>query len=277
MKPHSSSTDLPPQSIIDNSKDILSKSPRSLMRILNIFENLARTEIGMTLTELSQVLDSPKSSLLSLLRTLVAMHYLRLLNNRYQLGPAILQLSMNILAGRSYASLTRTFLQELSERSGESVYLTSIDYEKMIVTYDDMIESRQAVRYAVGIGAVRPLYVSAAGKVLLAHQNQFFLDKFLARGPFINPVSGELIGSVNLREELLLIRQEECAVSLNQAVEGAAGVAAPIFQPDGTATHALLIAAPLDRMLKNLANMKKLVTDVARRASRTLAKPNIHN
>jgi DNA-binding IclR family transcriptional regulator len=247
------------------------------MRILNIFENLARNESGMTLTELSQVLDSPKSSLLSLLRTLVAMHYLQLLNNRYQLGPAILQLSMNILSGRSYASLTRTFLQELSERSGESVYLTSIDYEKMIVTYDDMIESRQAVRYAVGIGAVRPLYVSAAGKVLLAHQNQFFLDKFLGRGPFTNPVSGERIESVNLREELLLIRQEECAVSLNHAVEGAAGVAAPIFQPDGTATHALLIAAPLDRMLKNLTNMKKLVTDVARRASRTLAKPNLHN
>ncbi len=259
-------------SVADGDKVVFSKSPRSLVRILNIFENLVRDESGMTLTELSHALNSPKSSLLSLLRPLVAARYLNQTGSRYQLGPAILQLSMSVLAGRSYTGLAHIFLQELAERSGESVYLTSIDREKMVVTYDDMIESRQAVRYAVGVGAVRPLYVSAAGRLLLAYQNPTFLENFITKGPFKSPVSEQIIYSSTLREDLQHIRQEGCAVSLNQAVEGAAGLAAPILKSDGTATHALLIAAPIDRMIKALPKLRDLILDVSHRASKALDK-----
>lgn len=251
--------------------DPFTKSPRSLVRVLSIFETLVQREQGMTLTELGQALNSPKSSLLALLRPLVAARYLALQGTHYRLGSALFQLSMNVLAGRSYASQARMFLEELAERSGESVYLTALDRSRQVVTYVDVIESRQAVRYAVGVGATRPLFVSAAGRVLLAFQEPAWIDGFLRNAPFTSPVESKAITAHQLREDLKRVRADGIAVSLSQAVEGAAGVAAPIVEANGRATHALLIAAPLDRMKKSLPEMRALVQEVAQRASEALA------
>ena len=43
-------------------------APRSLMRVMALFGTISRADGGMTLARLSQELDSPKSSLLYLLR-----------------------------------------------------------------------------------------------------------------------------------------------------------------------------------------------------------------
>ncbi|MFX8323984.1 helix-turn-helix domain-containing protein, partial [Acinetobacter baumannii] len=50
--------------------------PRSLMRILRLFETLGDATEGMSLADLSLTLQVPKSSLLTLLRPLVAEGYL---------------------------------------------------------------------------------------------------------------------------------------------------------------------------------------------------------
>jgi DNA-binding IclR family transcriptional regulator len=238
---------------------------------------LTRHAQGLTLTELGVALNSPKSRLLALLRPLVASRYLTLQDNQYQLGPSIFQLSMNVMAGRSYASLARIFLEELADRSGESVYLTSIDLTQRVVTYMDVIESRQAVRYAVGAGATRPLFVSAAGRALLAFQEDQWVESFLLDAPFASPVQGKNITARQLREDLKRVREDGVAVSLSQAVEGAAGVAAPILKSRGYATHALLIAAPLERMKRSLPEMKALITEVAQRAQGALSNAHIQS
>ena len=46
--------------------------PRSLMRLLGLFDALAKSKEGLTLADLNTELSSPKSSLLNLLRPLVA-------------------------------------------------------------------------------------------------------------------------------------------------------------------------------------------------------------
>ena len=248
-------------------KDSSSRSPRSLMRVLNIFDALAKATDGMTLTALSTALDSPKSSLLALLRPMVASGFLTQTGSRYGLGPAIFQLSADILAGRTYSKLARVFLDELAERSGESIYLTTIDRDVRVVTYIESVESRQAVRYAVGAGAVRPLFVSAAGRLLLAYQDPIWVERFLASAPFTSPVTGKTIDSEWLQQELQQIRLQGYATSVGETVPGAAGIAAPIILPNGFATHALLLAAPVDRFQNALPALRDLILDVAARAS----------
>lgn len=252
-----------------------SSGPRSPTRLLRIFETLAQSSKGMTLTELCTTLDSPKSSLLSLLRILVSVKYLTLDGNRYQLGPAIFQLSMGILAGRSYISLARVFLEELADQSDETAFLTSIDREKKVSIYDDVIESRQAVRYVVDIGTSRPLYASAASQLLLAYQEPEWIEAYLSSGPFKSPVSGKIIDTQAFRKQLEKIRTDGYAVSCSQAVMGAAGIAAPIMNAKGQVNHALLIAAPQDRLKNNLPKLQKLIMDVSNRASQTLGRSEI--
>jgi IclR family acetate operon transcriptional repressor len=249
--------------------------PRSLLRILGIFEVIAKSKKGMTLAELSAALSAPKSSLLLLLRPLVAHNYLMHNAGQYELGRSIFQLSSEILSGREFNKVIRPYIEELAERSNESVYLAVLDKETRLATYVEGIESRQAVRYAVPAGTVRPLYASAAGKLLLAFQKSDWQERYIKATRFKPLTSKPAVEKADLQRELAEIRKSGVAISIGDAVAGAAGIAAPILMDDGTATHALLIAAPVDRFERALPGLRKMLLEVAANASKTLS--NMHN
>jgi len=240
------------------------------MRLLNIFHSLAKSGDSMSLAELSAALVSPKSSLLSLLRPLVQSGFLTQTAGRYSLGPKAFQLSIDILSVRTFSKLIRAFLLELAERSGESVYLATIDREVGLCTYVEMIESREAVRYAVPAGTSRPLFVSAAGRVLLAFQPPEWRDRYIKSTKMIGPVTKAPVDKTWLKDELGRIRGAGVAVSLGEAVSGASGIAAPIIANDGTAMHALMIAGPTERFQKALPDLRELMLEIAPQASNVL-------
>lgn len=240
------------------------------MRVLKLFEAIAKSPDGMTLAELSSHLAAPKSSLLGLLRPLVASGHLSHAEGRYGLGHAIFQLSADIMAAHSFSKLVRHYMEDLMLRAGETVYLAAIDRETGQVTYLESVESRQAVRYAVPAGTVRPLYVSSAGRVLLAYQDAAWRESYIRGTKMTHLLTGAAIDKQWLREEIARIREAGVAVSINESVSGAAGVSAPILLPDGTATHCLLMAGPAERCQRELPRLKSLIREVAGRVSGVL-------
>jgi DNA-binding IclR family transcriptional regulator len=247
-----------------------SSEPRSLLRILGIFEVLAHSKGGVTLADLSNRLTAPKSSLLLLLRPLVGHKYLTHVDGRYELGPSIFQLSAEVLASAGITKILRPYIEELAARCDESVFLALVDREARTVTYVDGIDSRQAIRYSVPIGTKRPLHVSAAGKVLLAFQDPAWRAKFLKTGKLKPLTSKPLPDRSAFQAELDDIRASGIAISIGEAVAGASGIAAPIVKADGTASYALMIAAPSDRFVQTLPALRQLLLEVAANASQTL-------
>jgi IclR family transcriptional regulator, acetate operon repressor len=246
-------------------------SPRSLTRVLGLFAAIAHTADGMTLARLAAELGSPKSSLLTLLRPLVARGYLTHEGGVYRLGPAIFRLAADILSTRSSSKLIRPFMQELVERSRESVYLAVIDRQAECVTYVEGIESPQAVRYNAPLGSPRPLYCSAAGRLLLAYEDEAWRERYV-RSVQLKPVTDRTVTSrTQLRRELEHIRTTGLATSIGEAVPGAAGLAAPIFDTDGKVAAALLIGAPVDRFQRELPKLRTLMKEVATHASGLIA------
>lgn len=242
-------------------------SPRSLTRVLGLFGAMARTADGMTLARLSAELESPKSSLLTLLRPLVGRGYLTHEGGVYRLGPSVFRLASDILSTRSFPKLIRPYMQQLVERSQESVYLAVIDKNARCVTYVEGIESPQPVRYMAPLGAPRALYCSAAGRLLLAYADREWREQYV-RTVKLTPVTERTLTSrTGLRRELEKIRKAGIAVSIGEAVPGAAGLAAPVFDADGNAAAALLIGAPVDRFERKLPVLTKLMREVAAQAS----------
>ncbi len=242
-------------------------SPRSLTRILGVFGALAHTADGMTLAQLSAALDSPKSSLLTLLRPLVAKSYLTHDGGYYRLGSEIFRLAADIVSTRSFPRLIRPFMQQLMERSQESVYLAVVDKAAGCVTYVEGIDSPQPVRYMAPLGAPRPLYCSAAGRVLLAYADEAWRERYL-KTVVLKPMTDRTLTNRSLlRKEIAKIRETGLAVSIGQAVPGAAGLAAPIFDAQGQVPAALLIGAPIDRFERELPALRKLMLELAKQAS----------
>lgn len=246
--------------------------PRSLLRIFGILEIVARSPEGQTLAELALQLAAPKSSLLLLLRPLVAHGYLVHQNGKYELGAEIFQLSSEILAARSFTRIVRPYLQDLADQTGESVYLTVINREAGVATYIEGIESRNPVRYVAPAGTTRPLYLAAAGKLLLAFQDATWRDDYLARTK-LTPLSGKgVISKRALRSELDEIRSSGISISISGAVQGAAGMAAPIITGDQPVSYALLISAPSERFAKSIPRLRAILSETAKNVSAILGR-----
>lgn len=245
----------------------LAGSPRSVTRILGLFEILSREPEGYSLAQLSSELGSPKSSLLMLLRPLVTEGYVLRAGSRYLLGPRIFNLAARVLEVRRFPRLLRPFLEELAERSQETVYVAVLDEHSKVLTFVDTLASPKLIRFVMPVGSVRPLYATAAGRLLLAYQSAEWREEYLQTVPREALTPHTRTDSDALRAELVAIREMGMSVSIDEAVEGGGAVAAPVMGPENRVEAALVIAAPTARLRKQLPVFQNLVRSIAARAS----------
>lgn len=241
--------------------------PRSLTRLLGLFDALARSADGLSLADLNVILESPKSSLLNLLRPLVGDGYLIHDGNRYRLGPAIFRLAANIMSVWNFSKVLHPYLEELAERCHETVYVGVLDRGQGVITYVDVIESSQSVRYAMPVGTTRPLYCTAAGRLLLAHADREWREEYLRKVKIERRTPQTIVGKTELRAELDRVMQQGYSVSVGELMRESAGIAAPIVGSDGKVVAALAIGAPSDRFEEARPVLQEMLLEVARRAS----------
>ncbi|NMF88568.1 IclR family transcriptional regulator [Aromatoleum petrolei] len=241
--------------------------PRSLTRLLGLFDALARSPNGLTLAELNVTLESPKSSLLNLLRPLVNDGYLNHDGSRYLLGPAVFRLAANVMSVWNFSKVLHPYLEELANRCHETVYVGILDREQGVITYLQVIESAHSVRYSMPVGTSRPLYCTAAGRLLLAHADREWQEEYMRRTKMEPRTPQTITRKKELRAELENVLQKGYSVSVGELMRESAGIAAPIFGTDGKVVAALAIGAPSDRFEQERPLLQEALLDVATRAS----------
>ncbi|MBN9560833.1 MAG: IclR family transcriptional regulator [Alphaproteobacteria bacterium] len=237
--------------------------PRALSRTLRIIERLAGVPEGSTLTQLSAALESPKSSLLGLLRPLCALGYVVNVNGRYTLGPAAYRLGVSIMPTLSMARIAQPILRQLADQFEETVLIATLDRDAARAIYIDKVESSHSIRYTVPLGTARPLYCSAAGRVLLAHADTAFVEHYLRTAAF-EPLTLRTVTSPSeVRDLLPKIREQGLAMTVGEVSADVAGFAAPIFDHRGVVIAALAMAALVSRVQTYAPTAAKLVQDAA--------------
>lgn len=258
---------MPPKKQTDNgAPERDAGGPRSLTRLLGLFGVLSQSGNGMTLAELSVALESPKSSLLNLLRPLVAEGYLIHGAGAYKLGPSIYRLSASVMSAWHFPNIIRPFMEELSVRTEETVLLGVMNNEAEALTYVEIIDSPHPVRYQIPVGTTRPLYASAAGRLLLAYSDKKWLDSYLASVVF-KARTAIPISRGALRQELEKVRQEGVSWSIDGYMKGLSAVAGPVFDASGKCVASLNIAGPSERFRSELDFLKATVKEVTNKAS----------
>jgi DNA-binding IclR family transcriptional regulator len=241
--------------------------PRSLTRLLGLLDALAKKPGGLTLADLNAVLESPKSSLLNLLRPLVMEGYLTHGQGLYRLGPTAFRLAATMMSAWNFSKMARPYLEELAARSRETVYIGVLDRAAQVITYVDAIDSPHSVRYAITVGMTRPLYCTAAGRVLLAFADEKFRDNYLRSTKLVRQTPGTLTDRKELLKELERIRRTGFASSVNQLFEGSAALSAPIYAAEGQVIAAIAIGAPAERFEAEEPKLREIILDVARKLS----------
>lgn len=238
-----------------------------MSRVLRLLDLLARNRSGMSLSELSQALDVPKSTFLSSLKALAADGMLLSEGNLYRLGPGAYRLAGTILASLSMSDIVRHYVQRLGRLTGESVGFAIADWEIGQAIYTDAVNSTQPVHYAMRAGIRAPLYASAGGRTLLAFADPERRRDYLARTTFkaLTPATRTTPESITESLETI-VRQGYCA-SFGEMLKDTAAIAVPIFDAHGDLSGALMVAAPLDRMRYNFDTLLGHLTRLGREAS----------
>jgi len=248
-------------------------SPQSVTRVIQILEALCASPRPVSLADLSRVLGTPKSSLAALLRGLAEEGFVVASDGAWRLGPGAFGLGSALLEARrrvQSSDLVRDGLRRLAERSGETVLFAVRDQDGGAMTYVDVIESRNAVRFAVSIGDRRPLYSTAGGRALLAAGSADELAAYLRRLKPEPLTAHTETDKRRLAEAIGEARVAGVAQTVDQTSEGVSGAASAIHDAAGKVLGAVIVAAPSSRLADRRVELARLVREEAAAISRSL-------
>jgi DNA-binding IclR family transcriptional regulator len=241
------------------------KKPRGALhratdRVIDILELAAASRDGVVLKELSLRVETPKSSLLPLLRTLAARGYLAQGRaGAYRLGPRALELAVRSPGRRDIVETARPALDALMQRTGESAFLTTLAGDAAAVVFIDVVESDQLIRYTVSVGQRSPLHATANGKAILAALPPAEREAILKSLALKRYTDRTLTTLPALRASLDEVRATGVSASIDEIVRGAAGIAAAVFDREGRVAGACAVGGPTERIKPRL---RTLVNDV---------------
>ena len=221
------------------------KHHRAVDRVAGILELAAESDDGVTLTQLAERLDAPKSSLHSLISGLVAVGYLVEHAGRYLVGPG---LGMVLTASRRQplTELTRKVREQLNEDTQETIVL-GVPVGTSVV-YVDQIESPQRIRYAAPMHQRRPMHHTSMGKVFLADLPEPRVCE-IVRGE--EPTDG--FTWEGLFADLAEVRETGYCVNRKLPLStGFMGIAAGFRDSTGSLVGALSVRGPAVRMTEVL-------------------------
>ena len=228
-------------------KTTVSAGPRALLRTLDVLAFLSGRKEGATLTEIAQTLRAPASSLLAILRMLVNEGYLERQATSYCIGLRSSDLAQKILGENQLGVLARGLMMKLSRDVGETVVLARADDRRKCIVCTDVVEGAASVRYAVAVGTTRPYYASAAGRVVLAHKDDGWIQNYLDNTSLQGITTHTTTSRSRLLETLKDIRRRGVSQSFEESTDGGAGIAAPILSSDGKLLGVLSIGAIASR------------------------------
>jgi IclR family transcriptional regulator, acetate operon repressor len=255
------------------SKPTKSTSPRSVARLVQIFDTLCSRPTGASLAALSESMGIPKSSLLNLLRGLLESQHLTFVDGLYQLGPEAFGMAGAILATRrflGFAELARPVMRRLVDSTRETSTLAVMSSDRKSAVYVEKFESPTAIRFSATVGDSRPLLWSSVGRVLLAFQVDHWLNEYMRTVKMVAHTPQTEMNRKRLRDILEEVRRTHVAVTINQGTMGVAGFAAPIFDSSGLIVAAIGLAAPAERAKVRASELSAVVRDAGIEISRLM-------
>lgn len=211
----------------------------SPLRAMVVLGALAASEDGLSLAQLSEQLGLPKSSLFNLLKSLKKGGYIDSSNGHHRLDHEAYNLASVISRRRPLPERLHPELMRLHQSCKETVTLSVPRESWTEFLYVDVIEADSAFRFVAKIGASRPLYCTTPGLVLLAFAPQAARERYLQTAELKKITPDTITSRRALTSTIDSIKKAGVVVLKSGTIEGAAGVAAPVFDARGEVVAAV--------------------------------------
>lgn len=218
------------------------------LRLLFVLEELAKSGVPMTPTEINQKLGLPKPTIHRLFATLEAEGFLqREIDGRsYAPGRRLRKLSTGVLSSLRVRTARLAILNALAEKIGETCNISVPDRDAMI--YIDRVETKWPLRIQLPIGTNVPFYCTASGKMYLSMLKKAHLERYLGSVKFEPRTPGTLTDKTALLTEIRKTREQGFSQDAEEFMEGMIALAVPIIDVHGRLVSTLSFHAPTQRL-----------------------------
>ena len=229
----------------------------SIDRMIDIFEVFQRHQTPLSLTDLAEAINIPKSTCHAIVSTLAARGYLYTLSRPRALYPTrrMFDVMTDICVKDPLVERATPVLERLRDATRETIILGKRQGDTVI--YLQVVESMHSIRYSAKPGEFKPLHSSSIGKALLGSLKEAELREWLKERKLQAITKATKVESEALAEDVLASRKLGYFVTRGENVSDVWAVAA--FINVYNESLAVAVAGPQHRIEANLAEIARLL------------------
>jgi len=218
---------------------------QSLQRGLAVIRAFDADNPALTLSDVARATGLARAAARRFLLTLVDLGYIRVEGRQFRLSPQVLELGRPYLSGLRLPAIALPHLGDATDELRESSSLAVLDGTDIV--YVAHAPAKRILSITINIGARDPAFATSLGRVLLAGQDDAWLDDYLAtiELPTITPRTIDTPD--RLRAELMRIRRQGYALVDQELEESLRAIAAPIHDEHGNVIAAANVAVHASR------------------------------
>ncbi len=215
---------------------------RAVGRALAIFDAYDNEHLSLSLQEIAERIQMPKTTAFRLVNTLERAGFLvRMDNQRYCLSLKLARLGGLVRSTLNIRDVARPIMLQVNEQVSETITLNAIvGHDRMVL---DVVDTPAPLMSMVRPGERMPLLLSASARVLMAYMTPELLEAALAanvRTPDFDRAAFD--------REIQRFRRQGYGISRGQRVAGLTAIAVPIFDIHDQVNYCLSLTGPSVRV-----------------------------
>lgn len=200
---------------------------QSVVKAIDLMECFSIQRPRMSLGELAEATGYPKTTIYTILKTLVSKGYVERVDDDYALVPSVVSLSQASNVNVEIRDRAAPLLREMADTLGESVYLTVPNGLHILYIY--AIESSQRLEARSAIGDDAYYHSTSVGKAILAFLSEERVDQIVTETGLPCRTANTITSRERLDTELSTIRARGYATDNSENEVCTYCVGAPIF------------------------------------------------
>ena len=239
-------------------------------RVLRILQSFAPYDRDVSLGDIAERVELPKSSVHRLLVTLIAHGFVERDDStrRYKLGIKLFELGSAAIHERGLQGSAQPALDELSRVTGETCHLAVLSGTEAVYVYK--LDGTSSIIMSSRVGGRAPVHATSIGKVLTAWSSPEVMA-LVRKAPMKASTRNTITSFRAFDAELQKVRASGYALDLEEFEMGLRCIAAPVRDQSARVIAALGIAGPRSRLGDTrLKKLVPIVVDAADLLSRNL-------
>jgi IclR family pca regulon transcriptional regulator len=242
----------------------------ALARGLTVIRALGEDGPPATLAEIARRVGLPRATVRRSLITLETLGYVENDGRIFALTPKVLSLGYSYLRSVPLARASKSRLEEVSQALNASCGTAILDGDSVVMLVRVLVE--RVIKPDTPPGIRLPVYCTATGRMLLSHQSDDAIERYLARMKPLPLTPRTETDPARIRALILACRASDYAFQSEQSCLGVQAISVPIENAQRKIVAALNVTAPVGRVSKDemIERFLPLLREKAREISRAL-------